>query len=422
MEKKMRERYVALLRDEMVLALGCTEPIAIAYAAACAREALGCEPKELELACSGCVIKNAHSVVVPNSLGMKGIEAAAVLGALAGNARSKLRVLEGVTQEDVLRARNWQVMHSCVSRLAQGVDNLYICVTAKAGFDSATVVVSGSHTHIASVIRNGEIVFEGEKAESRKAAQIELSIQQVLEFADEVELCALEDVLEAEIRCNSEISQKGLNGEYGLSIGRTLLRARGEGDVQTRARAAAAAGSDARMNGCPTAVVINSGSGNQGMTVSLPLIEYAKEYQVPKERLYRALIVSNLVAIAQKRHIGSLSAYCGAVCAAAGAGAGIAYMLGHGYREISAVITYTLGTVGGMVCDGAKSSCAAKIAAALDVALTGLEIAITSGRTFAPGEGLIQKNVDETIASVGRVGREGMRQTNTEILNIMLNS
>ena len=420
MEKKMRERYVALLRDEMVLALGCTEPIAIAYAAACAREVLGCEPDGLELACSGCVIKNAHSVVVPNSLGLKGIEAAAVLGALAGRARAKLRVLEGVTREDVLRAREWQGTHGCVCRLAQGVDNLYICVTAKAGFDSATVIVSGSHTHIASVIHNGKIVFEGEEAEACEAAQLDLSIDQVLEFANEVELCTLEDVLETEIQCNGAISQKGLSGEYGLNIGRALLRAHGEGDVRIRARAAAAAGSDARMNGCPTAVVINSGSGNQGMTVSLPVIEYAKAYQVPKERLYRALIVSNLVAIAQKRHIGSLSAYCGAVCAAAGAGAGIAYMLGYGYREISAVITYTLGTIGGMVCDGAKSSCAAKIAAALDVALTGFEIAVASGHTFEPGDGLIQRNVDDTIASMGRVGRDGMRQTNAEILSIML--
>lgn len=411
--------YTALLKKELLPAFGCTEPIAVAYAAAKAREVLGRVPERIEAMCSGCIIKNVHSVVVPHSCDLRGVEAAAVLGALAGRAEKRLEVLCDVTPDDVSRAREALKAGICTCDLAEGVDNLYISMTLMAGFDKATVIIAGEHTNIIRIVRNGNVVLEGEEKQGAHTDEEKLSVQGILSYADTADLTQLTELLDSEINYNTAISQRGLSGEYGVGVGRAVLET-GANSVRTRAIAAAAAGSDARMNGCPLAVVINSGSGNQGMTVSLPVVEYAQAYRVDREKLYRALIVANLIAIEQKKHIGNLSAYCGAVCAATGAGCGVAYLLGYGYREISDIISFTLGTISGMMCDGAKSSCAAKIAAALDVALLGLHIATTTRRRFNEGEGLIKHSADATIESVGRVGRNGMRETNTEILRIML--
>lgn len=416
----MHEQYTALLKSELIRALGCTEPVAIAYAAAKAREVLGCLPEALEAVCSGSVIKNVHSVTVPNSGGLKGVEAAAILGALAGRAKRKLQVLEEVPPEVHEQVRKALAEGMCTCRLVEDVDNLYISITAKAGFDSATVIVSGEHTNIIKIIRNGTLLHEGKEPQKGKVIRVELCVRDILHYAQTVDLQEIRPLLEGAIADNCAIAAHGLSQAYGSNVGQTLLSVYGDKGVATRARAAAAAGSDARMNGCPMAVVINSGSGNQGITVTLPLVEYARTYHLPQERLLRGLCVSNLVALLQKRHIGKLSAYCGAVCAAAGAGAGIAYMLGHGEEVIAQTITYTLGTIGGMVCDGAKSSCAAKISAALEVALFGMEHAVKGQTGLCAGDGLVRADVDETIAAFGKMGKAGMRSTDVEILRQIL--
>lgn len=246
-----------------------------------------------------------------------------------------------------------------------------------------------------------------------------MDIASILDFARTVDLAQVQDILDQQISSNHKISEEGLHNPYGAQIGRTLLESYGS-DIKVRAKACAAAGSDARMNGCSLPVVINSGSGNQGLTVSLPVVEYAKEWGKTKEELYRALLVSNLVSIYQKHYIGSLSAFCGAVTAACGAGAGITYLAGGDYQAICRTIVNTIGNVGGIICDGAKSSCAAKIASALDAAILGYELSM-KGRVFKPGEGIVQEDIEDTIRNTGYVGRVGMKTTDVEILNLMLN-
>ncbi len=418
------EAYLAILRSELVPALGCTEPIAVAYAAAKAREALGTMPERLEVRCSGNIIKNVKGVTVPNTGGLKGVDAAAIAGVVGGRPDRGLEALEAMGEADRAETRRLLDAGFCAVSLAEGVEGLHIEVRARAGGDAAEVLISGTHTNIRRVVRNGVVLFEGgahvATRDAKPGASPDrslLKVRDILEFAESVRMEDVGELLAGQVRMNGAISDEGLGRPYGADIGKTLLKCFGS-DVRTRAKARAAAGSDARMSGCALPVVINSGSGNQGMTVSLPVIEYAREYGVPEERLYRALVLSNLVSIHQKTTIGRLSAYCGAVSAACGAGAAITYLSGGDYEAISRTVINTIANIGGMVCDGAKPSCAAKIASAVDAAIMAHHLS-AEGKVFGEGEGLVMGGVEGTIASVGRMGGVGMRGTDLEVLRIM---
>lgn len=425
MDRKTYETYVKLLEEELVPALGCTEPIAIAYAAAKAREILGEMPGKVMLYLSGSIIKNVKGVTVPNSGGLKGIEIAAMMGIVGGDAQRELEVLQTITPGQIETAKDMVKREVCHYDLAENPENLYILVRMRGENHTSEVEIKTTHTNITRIVKDGEVLFERNEVHTASFSGREkldrnlLNVRDILQFANEVQIEDIREPLERQIRFNSAISKEGLTRDYGVKVGKNLLENSGASDVRIRAKAAAAAGSDARMSGCAMPVVINSGSGNQGMTVSLPIIEYAKEMNVDHEKLLRALTLGNLIALHQKRYIGALSAFCGAVCAGAAAGAGIAYLHGADYDEICSTIINALGAVGGIVCDGAKPSCAAKIAAAVEAALLGWDMS-RDGDVYADGEGLIKGDVEHTIQSVTRMGREGMRSTNEEILNIMV--
>ena len=420
MDSTLYANYLNILKHELVPALGCTEPIAIAYAAAKARQVLGEFPEQVEMHLSGNIIKNVKGVTVPNSGGLKGIDVAAVLGIVGGNADRALEVLSEVSPEDISRTRELISQKICSCSLVENVDNLFITAIVTSGKHSASVTIEHQHTNITKITKDGEIILDN-PYRSTEAAAIDkslLTVKDILDFADRVRMEDIQPVINRQIKLNSAIAQEGLDNNYGAQIGKTLMHVWGK-SVTTRACARAAAGSDARMGGCSMPVVINSGSGNQGMTVSLPVIVFADEWEVSHEKLCRSLVVSNLIAIHQKYYIGSLSAYCGAVSAACGAGAGITYMYGGTYQQVSLTIINTLGNIGGIVCDGAKPSCAAKIATSVDAALMAFQLSIQN-KSFLPGEGIIKDDIEETIKSMGYIGRVGMRATDTEILNVMI--
>lgn len=421
MERSLYDNYVNILTHELVPALGCMEPIAIAFASAKAVQVLGEFPERIEVDCSGNMIKNVKGVTVPNSGGMKGIDAAAILGAVGGDSERELEVLEGITPEHIERAKELAARKICTCNLVDGVENLYITARVIRGEHFAEVTIVSHHTNVIKIVKDGEILLDRPvEAESEEAGidKSRLTVKDILDFAKEVRIEDIDEVITRQVELNSAIAQEGLDNNYGAQIGKTLMHVWGK-SATTRACARAAAGSDARMGGCSLPVVINSGSGNQGITVSLPVIVYAQEWEVSREKMYRALVVSNLIAIHQKHYIGSLSAYCGAVSAACGAGAGITYMYGGSYEQVSLTIINTLGNVGGIVCDGAKPSCAAKIASSVDAALMAFHLSIQN-RSFLPGEGIIKGDIEETIKSMGYIGRVGMRSTDTEILNVMI--
>lgn len=418
MEQERYDNYVHILKHELVPALGCTEPIAIAYAGAVARRVLGKMPERVKVACSGNIIKNVKAVYVPNSGGKKGVEVAAMLGIIGGDADKELAVLESVRDEHRAAVDTFLQSGNCAVSLIAGDDNLHIVMELFAGEESSLVEIKGTHQHIIRIEHNGEETFTQSEFARKSVDKSMLNLRDIVTFADEVRIEDIQEVIDRQIAFNCAISAEGLSNPYGAQIGR-LLMGRDSGDVHVRAKAAAAAGSDARMNGCTMPVVINSGSGNQGITVSVPVVEYAKQLNCSQDKLRRALVLSNLAALLQKRNIGSLSAFCGAVCAAAGAGCGIAYLEDQPFDVIAMTISNTLAIVGGIVCDGAKASCAGKIAEALDAAILGYSMA-KEGIAFQPGEGLVKSDVEDTILSVGRMGRIGMASTDIEILNIML--
>lgn len=409
-----------MLRRELVPALGCTEPISIAYAAAKAREVLGAFPERMELHCSGNIIKNVRCVTVPNSGGLKGAEAAAILGAAGGAADKELEVLEFVTDADRETAARLVDTDFCRCVLKTGVDNLYVEARLFSGGESSSVTIINRHTLITHITRNGETLF-GRAYTSDAAAKFavpkQLTVKSILDFADTLNPSDVEELFDRQIEMNAAIAEEGLNNPYGARVGATILQVYGNG-VVARARAKSAAGSDARMSGCSMPVVINSGSGNQGITVSLPVVEYAAELGATRDKLYRALAVSNLVAIHQKRYIGNLSAYCGAVSAACGAGAGITYLYGGDYEAVGRTIINTIANVGGILCDGAKPSCAAKIASAVEAAIMAHHLS-NERRVFLSGEGLVGKDIEETIKCIGYIGRVGMKTTDVKILKIL---
>lgn len=420
MEQRLYDNYLKILQNELLPALGCTEPIAIAYASAKAREVLGKFPEKLHLSCSGNIVKNVKAVTVPNSQGLRGIEAAAVLGMIGGDASRELEVLESVKPEHIAQCKTLISQGFCQVQLQGEVENLYIQAKAVHGTEYAEVTIINRHTLITKIEKNGEILYTNTVSETSPdyVDKSLLNIKSILEFANVVQIDQLEDSIGVQVTLNSQISDEGMQNEYGAQVGRTLLQVYGN-DVKTRARARAAAGSDARMGGCSLPVVINSGSGNQGMTVSLPVIEFAKEMSASKEQLYRALVVSNLVSIHQKKYIGSLSAYCGAVSAGCGAGAAITYLHGGTEAQVGLTIINTIGNVGGILCDGAKASCAAKISSSVEAGILAHYMSMNEN-AFQAGEGLIQEDIEDTIRSIGYIGRVGMKMTDTEILSIMI--
>lgn len=426
MNRKIYNEYVTILESELVPALGCTEPIALAYAAAKAKEVLGKMPDHITMRCSGNIIKNVKGVKVPNSGGMKGVEAAAVLGITGGDPSQAFEVLEHVTDREIDEAEKLLKAGFCDCVLKDDVANLYIeayAVCKKTEKSEALVVIEDEHTNITHIEKDGQVLFHKEKKEycqerEKTPDKSLLNLEDIITFANEVQITDVEKVLGRQIKYNTRIAEEGLRNPWGAQVGRVVLEEFGE-DVKWRAVAKASAGSDARMSGCALPVIINSGSGNQGMTCSLPVIEFGKELKKSKEEIYRALCVSNLVALNQKKYIGSLSAYCGAVCAAAGAGAGITYLCGGTLEQIENTVVNTIADAGGIVCDGAKPSCAAKISTALQAAILSHKMAMR-GLTFARGEGLVMDCPEDTIKAVGYVGRAGMKQTDVEILNLMI--
>ena len=412
--------YVQILKEELVPAMGCTEPIAIAYASAKAREVLGSLPERVVVDASANIIKNVKSVVVPNTNHLKGIEAAVAAGIVAGNADMKLEVISKVSEEDKLRIKEYLDKDIIKVNLANTEFIFYIQVTAYYKDSYSIVRIANYHTNIVYIEKNKKTLFEKETEILKEDLTDKklLNVEDIIDFANTVDIEDIKEVIGRQIEYNTRISEEGLKNNYGANIGKVLMDNYGE-DIKIRAKAKAAAGSDARMSGCELPVVIVSGSGNQGMTASLPVIEYAKELQVSDEKLYRALVLSNLITIHQKTSIGRLSAYCGAVSAGCGSGAAIAYLCGGGYEEISHTIVNALAIVSGIICDGAKASCAAKIAAAVDAGILGYSM-YKSGQQFKDGDGIVTKGVEATISNIGQLAKDGMKQTDEEIIKIMI--
>lgn len=413
--------YVQTLKEELVPAMGCTEPIALAYGAARARVVLGEMPDRVVVGASGSIIKNVKSVIVPNTDHLKGIPAAAAAGIVAGDADKELEVIASVSSEQTAQMKEFmEQVPITVEHIDNGI-TFDIVITLYKGVSYARVRIANYHTNIVLVEKNGEILEKkpvAGESEDGLTDQSLLNMKDILDFARTVDIEDVREVLEHQIDYNWAIAEEGIRGNYGANIGSVLLDMEGE-SVRVRAKAMAAAGSDARMNGCELPVIINSGSGNQGITASVPVIVYAKDMKVSHETLLRALTLSNLTAIHQKTAIGRLSAYCGAVSAGAGAGAGIAYLHGGDYKEIVHTVVNALAIVSGIVCDGAKASCAAKIASAVDAGILGYQMYIR-GQQFYGGDGIVTKGVEETLKNVGRLGKEGMKATNEEIIRIMI--
>lgn len=415
------QAYIQILKEELVPAMGCTEPIALAYAGAKAREVLGCVPDKVLIEASGSIIKNVKSVIVPNTNHLKGIPAAVTAGIIAGKAEKELEVIAEVTPDEIEQMITFlKETPITVEHIDQGI-TFDIVLTLYKEDSYAKVRIANYHTNIVHIEKDGEVIFdipvEGENEEGLTDRSL-LDMKSIWNFINTVDVADIKEVIGRQIEYNTAIADEGLRGDYGANIGSVLLSAYGD-DVRTRAKARAAAGSDARMNGCELPVIINAGSGNQGMTCSLPVLEYAKELNVTEEKKYRALALSNLTAIHQKTGIGRLSAYCGAVSAGAAAGAGIAYLCGGGYEEVIHTVVNALAIVSGMVCDGAKASCAAKIAASVDAGILGYNMYL-NGQQFYAGDGIVTKGVEATIQNIGRLGKEGMRETNEEIIKMMI--
>lgn len=416
--------FITIMKEELIPAFGCTEPIALAYCAAMARKTLGSLPDHVFVKASGNIIKNVKSVIVPNTNGMKGISAAAAAGIVAGDATKKLEVISSLTQIQIADIASFlEKTPIQVSSLDDG-EKLDIIITLKRGKETASVRIAGFHTNIVLIEKNGTILFKSESPRHKEGEHSSfsspktlLTVENILDFATKVNIFDIKEILDRQISYNTAISEEGLRNSWGANIGSTMLTAFGN-NIQNRAKAYAAAGSDARMNGCELPVVINSGSGNQGITVSIPVITYARELGLSKETLYRALTISNLIAIHLKTGIGPLSAYCGAVSAGCAAGCGIAYLYGGDYRVISHTLVNSIAITSGIICDGAKASCAAKIAAAVDAGILGYEMYIR-GQQFRAGEGIVEKGVENTIQNVSLLGSQGMYDTDKEIIRIM---
>ena len=416
--KELYGQYVNILKEELVPAMGCTEPISIAYAAARARAVLGEEPISALVEVSGNIIKNAKSVTVPHTGGMRGIKSAFAAGMVAGNAGAELEVISCVTEAQIAQIRKVKDEFPVEVVTPENARIFDIGITLRSANHSSYVRIADTHTNIVSVKLDGQTLYENLPKDVRKTDKSMLSVENIVAFADEVRIEDVEETLSRQVEYNMAIAEEGLKNEYGANVGKVLLRSY-QPDIKITAKAYAAAASDARMNGCELPVIINSGSGNQGITASVPVIVYARGMHVSKEKLYRALCVSNLVTIHLKQGIGALSAYCGVVSAATGAACGVAYLLGGRMDEIAHTLVNALAIDSGIICDGAKASCAAKIATAVECGLLGLNM-YYNGNEFFAGDGIVKQGVENTIRSVSRLAHEGMRETDKEIIRIML--
>lgn len=414
------QSYIQILTEELIPAMGCTEPIAIAYAAAKARSILGAMPAELTVEVSGNIIKNVKSVVVPHTGGLRGIVSAAAAGTVAGEADKELEVISNVTDEQIAMIKDYIQTASIEVRHADTPHIFDIMITARRDGETAFVRIAEHHTNLVCLQKNGETLFEKhiEQKENGLTDRSFMSVESIIDFADSVDVEDVAPVLERQIEYNMAIAEEGLAKPYGANIGKTLLKNHGA-DLSYKMRAYAAAASDARMNGCEKPVIINSGSGNQGITTSVPVVVYAREKGLTREELLRGLCVANLVTAHLKTGIGRLSAYCGAVSAGCGAAAGICYLQGGRFHAIAHTVVNALAMDSGIICDGAKASCAAKISSAIDAGLLGLEM-YHSGDQFYGGDGLVKKGVENTIATIGRLARQGMGPTDKEIIRLML--
>ncbi|WP_124067065.1 L-serine ammonia-lyase, iron-sulfur-dependent, subunit alpha [Clostridium sp. E02] len=416
---KKYSAYIQILKEELLPAMGCTEPISLAYAAATARKVLGEIPDRVEIKVSGSILKNVKSVIVPNTGHLKGLKAAAAAGIVAGDPDKKLEVIAKVSQHQINAIKQYlEQAEMTVEHLEEGAD-FDILITLLKGIKTSRVRISNHHTHIVLIEKDGKPLLKQELTEKSDGLTDRnlLNMEDIWDFIHSVDIGDIKEILDRQIYYNWAIAEEGLRNNYGANIGKVLLMDAHE-DVCKKAKAMAAAGSDARMNGCELPVIINSGSGNQGITVSVPILVYAKDQNADEERIYRALALSNLTAIHQKTPIGRLSAYCGAVSAGAGAGAGIAYLCGGTYEDVIHTIVNALAIVSGIVCDGAKSSCAAKIASSVEAGIFGYRM-FQQGQQFLDGDGIVKKGVEATIKNVGRLGKLGMQETNKEIIKIM---
>ena len=416
------QKYIAILQEELRPAMGCTEPIALAYAGAKARQVLGALPDRVRLAVSGNIIKNVKSVVVPNTGGQRGMAAALCAGIVAGDPDRELQVISQVpaAMHETIRTYRDTVNLEIVPAESTLVFDIDLRVFA--GADQVRLRIVNNHTNIVCIEKNGEKLLDlpvSESSEDHLTDKSCLNMASIVEFADCLNVEDVRPFVGEQIRCNMEIAQEGLNGNWGANIGQVILRRQGE-SLEKKAAAYAAAGSDARMSGCEKPVVIVSGSGNQGITASVPVAVYAQETGASEEQLLRAVALSDLVTIHQKAGIGRLSAYCGAISAGCGAGAGIAYLEGGDARAIAHTVVNAIAILSGTICDGAKASCAAKIAAAVDAGILGYQMYL-EGQQFYSGDGIVTKGADNTVHNIGRLAREGMRQTDRTILEIMMN-
>ena len=416
--KENYQQFVQILKEELVPAMGCTEPISIAYAAAKTREVLDDTPVSAKVEVSGNIVKNAKSVTVPHTGGMRGIQSAFIAGLVAGNAQAELEVIAHVTEEQIVQMRAAVETFDVEVVTPDNARIFDIGITLRSKDHEAYVRIADHHTNIVCIKKDGKTLFEKAIEEKQKTDRGGLTVENILAFADVVNVADVEETLQRQIDYNMAIAEEGLKNDYGANIGKVLLRSY-QPDIKITAKAYAAAGSDARMNGCELPVVINSGSGNQGITASVPVIVYARGMHSSKEKLYRALCVSNLITIHLKDGIGALSAYRGVVSAGAGAACGIAYLLGGGAEEIEHALVNALAIDSGIICDGAKASCAAKIATAVESGLLGLNM-FYNGNEFFAGEGIVKSGVEDTIKSVSRLAHRGMRETDKEIIRIML--
>ena len=419
--KEVYKAYCDILKEELRLAMGCTEPIAIAYSASIARSYLSDEPVEIRIGLSGNIIKNTKSVVVPATGGMHGIPAAVAAGTVANKPELVLEVLSSLTEADVPKMK--ALIANCPIEVGE-LDTTHIfeiLIQMRSESEEVKVRLLDRHTNLVYVEKNGEVLVRNEAEEEDGGIKTDrslLTVENIVRFADEVNLDDVKELLERQISCNMAIAEEGMNNNYGACIGKVIYK-NGACSLADKARAFAAAGSDARMNGCELPVCIISGSGNQGMTASIPIVIYARELGKTQEEMLRALVLSDLVTTHLKTGIGCLSAYCGAISAGCGAGAGIAYLQGGGFKEVAHTIVNSLAILSGTICDGAKSSCAAKIAMAVESGILGYEM-YRNGQQFYGGDGIITKGVENTIANVGQLAREGMAGTDKEIIKIML--
>lgn len=424
MDTKISDKYIAILKEELVPALGCTEPIAIAYIAAKAREMLGAFPETVLLKCSGNILKNVKSVTVPNTEGLIGIRASMLAGLVGGQVNKKMEVLSQLTQEDLVAVKELLDCKFGDLELLETEINLHLIMIVTAGQDSVLVEIKYNHTNICRIEKNGKSVYQNDDNDNKYLGSFTdrsvLNVKDIYEFANIIPRNVLGELITKQIDYNIKIAEAGLAGNYGVNIGQTLLGMGGRvAPLQIKIKAYTAAASEARMSGCALPVITNSGSGNQGIATSVPVIVYAREQGLSEEKLYRGLVLANLLTIHQKTLIGRLSAFCGGVSASCSSGAAITYLAGGSLDEINLTIRNTLANVSGIICDGAKPACAAKISSSLDAAYMAHVLAM-SGRSYQPGDGILKNNIEETIAAVGRVACKGMKKTDTEIIKIML--